>query len=273
MKRTLALITAAVLGTCSFTAATLAQHDAPKAPTMPKSVEDAAKHAQDALKGETKTDKKTDAAPAGSPTPEQMKAWMDAATPATEHQWLGKLAGEWDAVVKMFDPNMGASETKGTATSTVVLGGRFLQTNYKGEMMGQPFEGLGIMGFDNISKQFQSTWMDNFGTFQMHSAGTMNKDTHVMEMTSDFVCPMTRQNCKAREVYTFIDENHYSMTFFNTMTGKEEKCMEIHYTRKGAAPAATPAADKGAMDKTKEEAMKKAKDALDKAKEKLPTNH
>ncbi len=36
--------------------------------------------------------------------------------------------------------------------------------------MGMPFEGMGIDGYDNLAKQYVSTWVDNMGT------GIMNID-------------------------------------------------------------------------------------------------
>ncbi|MCK7481868.1 MAG: DUF1579 domain-containing protein [Candidatus Moduliflexus flocculans] len=36
----------------------------------------------------------------------------------------------------------------------MILGGRYVRLTYKGEMMGQPFEGLQISGYDNITKAY-----------------------------------------------------------------------------------------------------------------------
>jgi len=46
----------------------------------------------------------------------------------------------------------------------VILGNRYLQSTYKGNMDGIRFEGWGLMGYDNQKQEFVSTWADNMGT-------------------------------------------------------------------------------------------------------------
>ena len=46
----------------------------------------------------------------------------------------------------------------------MILGGRYLEQRYEGTMMGQPFSGIGVTGFDNYKKKFVSTWVDSMGT-------------------------------------------------------------------------------------------------------------
>ena len=43
----------------------------------------------------------------------------------------------------------------------MILDGRFLHQEFNGEMMGSPFIGIGITGYDNGSKQYVSNWMDS----------------------------------------------------------------------------------------------------------------
>jgi len=44
-------------------------------------------------------------------------------------------------------------------------------------MMGMPFEGIGINGYDNLKKKFVSTWIDNMGTMIVMSTGTFDPAT------------------------------------------------------------------------------------------------
>lgn len=266
MKSIIACCTALLIAGTAF-----GQHDqsAPKKPDMPKQVQDAGKKAEEGMKHADHADHANANKPAGGPSEAEMKAWMEAATPGEQHQMLAKMAGEWTAVTKMFDPSMGESEGKGTMRIEMVMGGRYQHSFYKGDFMGQPFEGAGFMGYDNVTKKFQSTWGDTMSTMIMMSTGDYNKDTHELVMTSECTDPVSKKTMPTREVSKFIDDNHWTMTFFQTKDGKESKMMEINYTRKAAA-AASPAAEKSAMDKAKEEAMKKAKEAGDKMKDKLP---
>lgn len=270
MKRTLALCTAMLL-----TGSALAQHDnksAPKMPEMPKQAQDAAKKAMEGAKPGTEPAK--DAQPAGGPSEAEMKAWMEAATPGEPHKWMAKLAGDWETSMTIFDPSMGTSEGKGTMKVTMVMDGRYQHSFYKGDFMGAPFEGSGLMGFDNITKKYQSVWADNMSTAMMMSTGDYNKATQELTMTGEFTDPTTMKKLQTREVSKFIDDNRWTMTFFHTKDGKEAKVMEINYTRKGTAPAAAtpaaPGAEKSAVEKAKEDAVKKAREAVEKAKEGMP---
>ena len=51
------------------------------------------------------------------------------------------------------------------------LGGRYVIGKFAGTMMGQPFEGMSTMGYDNAKKMFTSTWVDNMGTGIVHYDG------------------------------------------------------------------------------------------------------
>jgi hypothetical protein len=75
-------------------------------------------------------------------TPEEMMAaWEKAGAPGDQHKFLGELAGNFSAAVKHWiaagEP---ATESKGTSTNELILGGRFLRQTYKGDFRGKPIE-------------------------------------------------------------------------------------------------------------------------------------
>src|SRR5688572_23070974 len=87
------------------------------------------------------------------------------ATPGEHHQRLDPLAGKWQLAVKWRNkPEEKWSESKGVAQYTWILGGRFLQEQFKYDMAGEPMEWLGIYGYDNFQKQYTAVWVDNMGT-------------------------------------------------------------------------------------------------------------
>ena len=63
-------------------------------------------------------------------------------------------------------------EDTGTATRSVALGGRVLVEEVDSSMMGMPFTGHGMMGFDNVSGKYWSTWNDSMSIGIMVSEGT-----------------------------------------------------------------------------------------------------
>jgi hypothetical protein len=105
-------------------------------------------------------------APEGTPemTPE-MQEMFALAAPGPEHAFFKKLVGSWKTESKFWmDPSQPPMTTLGNASSQLIMGGRFLQSEFTGDFMGMPFEGLGIDGYDRVQEKFVSVWMDNMGT-------------------------------------------------------------------------------------------------------------
>ena len=85
-----------------------------------------------------------------------MEAYKSYGTPGEPHARLVKKVGNWNIAVKMWhSPDMEVPE-ESTATSRIkaIMGGRYILEKVKGEAMGMPFEGLGISGYDNLTKKF-----------------------------------------------------------------------------------------------------------------------
>ncbi len=140
------------------------------------------------------------------PVSKEEQAMMDAMNkarmPGEQHKLLASLVGNWTFVTRMWiDPAAPPTESTGTASYTAIMGGRFVQGTYTGVMMGMPFEGMGVSGYDNVAKQFQSSWIDNFGTMVMYMTGALDPATKAITYTAamdDFMKPGTK--VKVREV-------------------------------------------------------------------------
>ena len=175
--------------------------------------------------------------PAGGMSKEQlamMEAMQKAGTPGENHKLLASMTGDWAFVNRMWmDPAGPPTESNGTASYMMLLDGRFLVGHYQGTMMGMEFDGRGVTGYDNTTKQFQSVWLDNFGTMMMFMTGTYDPTakafTYLSEM-ADPVAPATR--IKIREVIRLESPDRHTMEWYETRGGKEMKTMEIVYTRK-----------------------------------------
>ncbi|MGS2761780.1 DUF1579 domain-containing protein [Sinomicrobium sp. M5D2P9] len=163
-----------------------------------------------------------------------MEAWNAYRTPGEMHKMLAMDTGEWNAEITHWaDPSASPQKAKGTETCKMVMGGRYLKISFKGEFMGEPFNGLGFMGYDNAKKEFFSTWLDDMGTGIMIARGTVSEeDNNTMEMRGSMVDPMTGNDLKIREVVSRIDENTRTMEMFMEYNGTEMKTMEIKYSRK-----------------------------------------
>lgn len=117
------------------------------------------------------------ASPQGAPpmTPEQMaemEAYQKAGTPGPQHAALAATAGTYDVKARSWhDPSGPPMEETGSVTRTMTLEGRVLVEEFKGSMMGMPFVGHGMMGYDNVSAKYWSTWTDSMSTGIMVSTG------------------------------------------------------------------------------------------------------
>jgi hypothetical protein len=115
----------------------------------------------------------------------------------------------------------------------MILGGRFLKSHMKGTMMGMPFEGLSITGYDNFKKECVTMWIDNAGTGIYQTSGTMDKASKTRTETGLWDDLMTGGKIKVRWVTKIIDDNKYEFVMYSTdSTGKEFKSGEIIYIRK-----------------------------------------
>lgn len=162
-----------------------------------------------------------------------MEKYMKAATPGPEHQRLAKMAGKWKLqVTSWMAPGAPPMKSEGTAEFTSVLGGRFLQQEVKGDMGGQPFEGRGIEGYDNVTKENFGTWTDSMSTGLMVVRGkcpaTAKKCTYkgsVPDAVAGKAVPVT-------EIITYTDDDHFSFEMHGPGPGgKNFKMLEIAYTR------------------------------------------
>ncbi|EJG00923.1 DUF1579 domain-containing protein [Flavobacterium sp. F52] len=163
----------------------------------------------------------------------QMKAWQEYATPGDPHKMLADEVGTWNCDMTFWsDANAKPEKETSVAEIKMVLGGRFQEATYKGTMMGQPFEGKGTVGYNNASKEYISTFIDNMGTGMMTSRGKYNESTKSIEYFGEMADPVTAKNIKYREVYTIVDAKTRKMEMYDTKNGTEYKSMEIVMTKK-----------------------------------------
>ncbi|HET7202768.1 MAG TPA: DUF1579 family protein, partial [Steroidobacteraceae bacterium] len=109
-------------------------------------------------------------------TPEQkaeMEAYMKAGAPGEPHKQLATMAGKYSVAMKSWqEPGAPPVEETGTATRSMALDGRVLVEQFNGTMMGSPFDGHGMTGYDNAVGQYWSTWNDSMSTGLMVNEGT-----------------------------------------------------------------------------------------------------
>jgi hypothetical protein len=164
---------------------------------------------------------------------EMMEVYKKLAILGAPHKLLSSMAGSWNAKVKSWmEPDQPPMESNGASEDKMVLGGRFLQQEFTGDMMGTPFTGIGFTGFDNHIRKYVSTWMDSMGTGILFFEGTAGADGKTITQESSYDDPI-KGPMKWRSVIKFLDEDTHLFEMYRIdRSGKEEKMMEITYTRK-----------------------------------------
>jgi hypothetical protein len=162
-----------------------------------------------------------------------MELYTKLATPGEPHKLFASLAGSWTTQTKEWmDPDKPPVESTGSAEMKMLLDGRFLQQEYIGQMMGQPFSGLEITGYDNLLKRYVTTWMSTTGTGIFIMEGTGSVDGKTITLKGKHAEP-GGGNMTHRAIWKIVDSNNQTFDMYGAHHGgKEMKMMEINYTRK-----------------------------------------
>ncbi len=162
-----------------------------------------------------------------------MEVYAKLAQPGEPHKLFASLAGSWTTKTKEWmEPGKPPAESTGSAEMKMLLDGRFLYQEFTGQMMGQPFSGIGIDAYDNLRKRYVTAWIDTMGTGIFTMEGTASADGKTITLQGQHAEPggghMTH-----RAIWRIVDSNTQTFDMYGTHHGgKETKMMEITYTRK-----------------------------------------
>jgi hypothetical protein len=158
------------------------------------------------------------------------------AAPGPEHQRLQSLVGRWDQEIKVWsEPGKTPMTLKATCENKMILGGRFLVSESKGNMGGMSVESTHITGFDRRHKKYTTIGLDTFGTYYVTAAGPYDESKQAVVMYGEDVDPLL-----GTQKYDFIlrvpgpDKYIIEIVFKDkehTRGAEEFKEVEITYTR------------------------------------------
>ncbi|MGH7232735.1 MAG: DUF1579 domain-containing protein [Nitrospiraceae bacterium] len=150
-----------------------------------------------------------------------METYKKLATPGEPHKSLASMAGSWNTKTKSWmEPNKPPMESTGSCEQKMLLGGRFLQQECTGEMMGSSFKGIGVTGYDNHTKKYVSIWMDSMGTglYFMEGAGSPDGKTITQEGSYD---DPIEGHMKLRGVTKIVDNNTEIFEMYGTQAARK----------------------------------------------------
>ena len=166
---------------------------------------------------------------AQSPAGEEQMA-LPKATP--EHSMVQQLVGNWDATVTMTMPGQAPMVSSGSAVYRAI-GETWVQSDFRGEMMGMPFVGHGVDGYDTLKKKYVGTWVDTLSTEILVTEGTHDASTHSTTMAAVGHDPATGKELHYRMISQMHDNDTF--TFHMNMKGDDGKyfeMMKIDYKRR-----------------------------------------
>jgi len=160
-----------------------------------------------------------------------MEAWMKASTPGEAHQRLAPMVGVWSAETTVWMGDNEPMVQRGAVQKEWMLDNRFIRQTFTGESspMGQ-FFGFGLLGYNNIARQYESVWVDTMSTAMMLQHGDFEGDELVL--TGDQHESITMGTVRVRSVNTIIGpDEHLFENYVKGEGGEEKRTLRVVYTR------------------------------------------
>ncbi|MEO1615720.1 MAG: DUF1579 domain-containing protein [Planctomycetota bacterium] len=163
---------------------------------------------------------------------EMMDKWMKFAEPGPPHEQFKRLVGKWTTVSEEYQSNPdNPPKSEGTAEFELIMGGRYLKTNYAASFSGMPMEGMGIQGYDNQQKKYVGMWIDNFGTGILTSTGTYEVASNTLTELAKGSGPMGP--IKMKMVTKYESKDKFTLSIYTIKDdGSSKLDMVITHTRK-----------------------------------------
>ncbi len=163
-----------------------------------------------------------------------MAEWTKIATPGEGHKHLEYFVGKWKTKSSMYMGGPGTPPMVSDGTSDVkwVLDGRFVMDTHHGSMMGQPYHGIGMTGYDNYRNMYESTWTSNMGTNMLTMKGARHPETGVFTFYGEMDEPALKVIGRTVKYVTkIVDKDHYTFDIIDAHVSEDYKVISIAYER------------------------------------------
>jgi len=162
-----------------------------------------------------------------------MEAYEQYGALGAPHKGLARRVGTWKVQARFWmTPGSPPQMSDGTSEVSLIMDGRYVMERFEMKTPDGPFHGLGIVGYDNIKKRYQSIWVDAMSTGIMTAEGPGDLDARSIEYTGQEPDPVSHAYKPYRSVERQLDDDTRRLETFETSPdGKEFKAMELFYTR------------------------------------------
>jgi hypothetical protein len=157
-----------------------------------------------------------------------------AAQPGEHHEHLKRHLGPWTFTMRIWTGLETEPLTiEGSAEARSLLGGRFVETVYRGEIGGVPFEARAVDGYDNLAEKYERVWQDTFGTYTLLYDGTCTDEGLSRSLTAPFQGPASGSRLRNRVDIRFLEDGSYEHKSY-ILAGAGEPFLNMELT---AVPA------------------------------------
>lgn len=151
--------------------------------------------------------------------------------PGPEHAILKEDVGSWDASIEMMMPGAPAMPpSKGVEVNAMSCGGLCLATEFKGEVMGAPFQGHGVTTWDPAKKIYVGSWSDSMAAGLATTESTWDAAKKTMNATM-LTPDGNGGTVKIRSTVEYSAGKRVFSMYMPGPDGKEMPSMRITYTR------------------------------------------
>lgn len=155
------------------------------------------------------------------------EAKLMAGTPNGHHRALDPLVGEWLTEVHVWPEGAEEPETsRGSLTYRWIMDGRFLLEEMYSDRDGRAQEGLALIGYNNVSGEYEGARVDNTNTFMLFQDGMMSPNGE-LSWRSGYREPVSGSWIEVLTIHTIVDDDTMRVETYEGATSPDRKVMEV----------------------------------------------